>query len=97
MNKHFTVEDIQDLVEDALMESERKDVARAYVRFRYKREIAREQKETFYQAIAEKLEARNVKNQNANVDEHSFGGRMGEATDVMTKQYALIFIKSKTT
>lgn len=35
------VEDIQDWVEDALMASERKDVAKAYIRYRYKREIAR--------------------------------------------------------
>jgi ribonucleoside-triphosphate reductase len=95
MNRHLTVEDIQNLVEDFLMQSERRDVARAYIRFRYKREVAREQKETFYEAIAEKLEARNVKNQNANVDEHSFGGRMGEANDVVTKQYALDHCVSK--
>ena len=87
--KELTVENIQNIVEEKLMDSNRKDVARAYARFRYKREIAREQKGVFYEAIAEKLEARNVKNQNANVDEYSFGGRMGEANDVMTKQYAL--------
>ena len=71
------------------MDSERKDVARAYIRFRYKREVAREHKEDFMKAFSEKLEARNVKNQNANVDEHSFGGRVGEASGLMTKQYAL--------
>ena len=87
--KELAVEDIQNIVEEKLMASNRKDVARAYTRFRYKREIAREQKGVFYEAIAEKLEARNVRNQNANVDEYSFGGRMGEANDVMTKQYAL--------
>ena len=83
--KDFTVEEIQNLIEDYLMRSERRDVARAYIRFRYKREVAREVKDTFFSAISEKLEARNVQNQNANVDEYSFGGRMGEATDVMTK------------
>ena len=30
------VEDIQDLVEEYLMRSERKDVARSYIRFRYR-------------------------------------------------------------
>lgn len=94
MNRCYSVENIQDLVEDFLMGSERKDVAKAYIRFRYRREIAREQKEIFFEAISEKLEAKNVKNQNANVDEHSFGGRMGEATDVMTKQYALDYCVS---
>ena len=83
------VETIQDWVEDYLMRSERRDVARAYIRYRYKKEVAREFKYDFIDAIAEKLEARNIQNQNANVDEMSFGGRMGEANDVLTKKYAL--------
>ena len=73
------------------MHSERPDVARAYIRFRYKREVAREYKQDFMKAYSEKLEAKNVKNQNANVDEYSFGGRMGEANGLMTKEYALDF------
>lgn len=91
----YGVEQIQDDIEDFLMRSERRDVARAYIRFRYKREIAREQKDILFNAISEKLEAKNVQNQNANVDEHSFGGRLGEANDVMTKQYALDYCMSK--
>ncbi len=39
--------------------------------------------------LKEKLLAENVKNQNANVDEKSFGGRVGEATRVITKEIAL--------
>lgn len=89
LNRPFTVEEIQDMVEDYLMRSERKDVAKAYIRYRYKKEVARGIKSDFFDAIKDKLEARNVQNQNANVDEYSFGGRMGEATSVMTKAYAL--------
>lgn len=85
----LTVEKIQDLVEDYLMRSERRDVARAYIRYRYKKEVARATSSTFFDAIGEKLTASNVQNQNANVDEKSFGGRMGEATGVMTRKYAL--------
>ena len=88
------VEIIQNKIEELLMRSERPDVARAYIRFRYKREVAREYKADFMKAFSEKLQAKNVKNQNANVDEHSFGGRMGEANSVMTKQYALDFCVS---
>ena len=91
----ISVEEIQDIVEEKLMASKMKKVAKAYIRYRYKKEVAREQKDTFFNAISEKLEARNVQNQNANVDEHSFGGRMGEATDVMTKQYALEYCVSE--
>ena len=83
------VEWLQDEVEKYLMRSERPDVARAYIRYRYKREVARECRADFFDAIGEKLEARNIVNQNANVDEHSFGGRIGEASSVMMKQYAL--------
>ena len=89
-----TVETIQDMVEDYLMRSERRDVARAYIRFRYKKEVARGVKDDFIKAIEDKLTARNVKNQNANVDERSFGGRMGEAASYMTKDYALKYLVS---
>ena len=92
--KTMSVEAIQDKIEEYLMRSERPDVARAYIRFRYKREVAREHKADFMKAFSEKLEAKNVKNQNANVDEHSFGGRMGEANGLMTKQYALDYCVS---
>lgn len=93
-NEILTVEQIQDLVEDYLMRSERRDVARSYIRYRFKKEVARNTQSTFFDAIGEKLTASNVQNQNANVDEHSFGGRMGEATGVMTKEYALKYLIS---
>ena len=91
----FSVEDIQDLVEDFLMKSERRDVARAYIRYRYKREVAREKRDDFTKAIGEKLSASNVQNQNANMDEESFGGRVGEASSLLTKTYALDHLVSK--
>ena len=94
LSNEATVEEIQDLVEEKLMISERPDVAKSYIRFRYKREVAREHRSDFMSALEEKLNAKNVKNQNANVDEHSFGGRMGEATGLMTKQYALDYCVS---
>ena len=87
--KLLGVEEIQDLVEDYLMRSERRDVARAYIRFRYKKEMSRKAKKEWYTSISDKLMAKNVKNQNANVDEHSFGGRVGEASDLVMRQFAL--------
>jgi ribonucleoside-triphosphate reductase len=90
----LNVEEIQDLVENLLMDSDRKDVAKAYVRYRYKREIARDTKDDFIKAVEEKLTASNVQNQNANVDEHSFGGRVGEAASLLTKTYALDYLVS---
>ena len=94
LDRPITVEEIQNLVEDFLMRSERRDVARVYIRYRYKKEVARNYQNDFISAISEKLNATNVQNQNANVDEHSFGGRIGEASSYMTKKYALDFILS---
>ena len=91
------VEQIQDWVEEYLMRSERPDVARAYIRYRYKKEVARNFQSDFIDSIVEKLEASDVQNQNANVDEHSFGGRTGEASSVMTKRLALEHLVSEKT
>ena len=90
----LSVEDIQNAVEDFLMRSERKDVARAYIRYRYKKEVARNYSNDFINIIKEKLNASDVQNQNANMDEASFGGRTGEASSVVTKQLALDYIVS---
>ena len=89
----LTVEDIQELVEDYLSDYD-KTVAKAYIRYRYKRGVMRSCSDEFIRSISEKLQAKNVQNQNANVDEHSFGGRVGEASDEMMKQYALDFCMS---
>lgn len=89
LDKEISVEEIQDLVEEYLMQSERKDVARAYIRYRYKREVARNWKDDFGKEITRKLMAKEVDNSNANVDEHSFGGRIGEASNVLLEKYAL--------
>ena len=90
-----SVETIQDWIEDYLMRSERRDVARTYIRYRYKKEVARNHSDEFMKAVGEKLQAKKIANQNANVDEASFGGRVGEAAAIMTKQYALDYLVSK--
>ena len=88
------IEEIQDLVEKGLMATKRKDVAKAYVLYREERTKERNRKTKLMQNIAEKLDASNVQNQNANVDEHSFGGRRGEATNELMKDIALNYIMS---
>ena len=89
----LTVEQIQELVEDYLTDYDRL-VAKAYIKYRYKRGVMRACSDEFIRSISEKIQAKNVQNQNANVDEHSFGGRVGEASDEMMKQYALDFCMS---
>ena len=92
-NDLMGVEDIQDLVEDYLTDYDLA-VGKAYIKYRYKHGIMRANSTEFIRAISEKLQASNVQNQNANIDEHSFGGRVGEASDEMMKQYALDFCMS---
>lgn len=84
-----TVEHIQDMVEDYLIEFGCIDAAKAYIRYRYKHQVARDNYTEFMDAITVKLDASDVQGQNANVDERSFGGRIGEATNLMMKKYAL--------
>lgn len=88
-NHDMSVEEIQDMVEELLMRSDYSDVAKAYILYRDKRNRERIKNSSMMKTIKEKLSASNVKNQNANVDEYSFGGRMGEANSAMTRQIAL--------
>ena len=83
------IEEIQDLVEKGLMSTRRKDVARAYITYRNQRTEEREKNTEIFKIVKEKLSASDVQNQNANVDEHSFGGRKGEASNEVNKYIAL--------
>lgn len=90
----LSVEDIQDIVEELLMDTDRKDVARAYIVYRNERSKIRSRNTNLMKNIEEKLMATNVQNQNANLDEHSFGGRMGEARSELMKDYAINYLLS---
>lgn len=85
----MSVEEIQDIVEAQLMASPRKDVAKAYILYRQERTKARNKNSELMQVVREKLFAKNVQNQNANVDENSFGGRRGEVDAELLRRYAL--------
>lgn len=88
------VEDIQDNVQRKLIESGCQDVAISYIRYRYLHEMARKSYNDLMSAVSEKIQATNVQNQNANVDERSFGGRIGEMSDLVMKRYALDYCVS---
>ena len=91
----ITVEEIQDLVENLLIyPGDYPEIARAYIRYRYKRELARNNYKELMDTVGEKLSAANVQNQNANVDEYSFGGRMGEMNSAVARKYALEYLVS---
>lgn len=93
--KQLSIEEIQDYVEHGLSSTKRKDVAKAYILYREERTKERNKKSKLIQKVGAHLRAENVENQNANVDEFSFGGRKGEAANALMKQYALDYCMSK--
>ena len=85
----ISVEDIQDLVEDTLLKSKFNKTAKSYVLYRDMRSRNRDNRSKLLKEIAKKLNGTNIVNQNANVDEASFGGRKGEAANELMKWFAL--------
>ena len=92
-----TIEEIQDLVEKGLMSTKRKDVARAYITYRNERTAVRDRNSSMRKAVKEKMSGKSNQKQYANVDELSFGGRMGEANSEMLRQLALDEYVTETT
>ena len=93
--RDMTVEQIQDMVEGALMKSERPDVARSYILYREERSKERIRRSKLISAVMRRTEASAVENANANVDEKSFSGREKEASADVQKTIALDYILSK--
>ena len=91
----LTIEEIQNYVEQGLMSTKRKDVARAYITYRNERTRMRQERSDFQHRLMKKLKATDVANQNANVDERSFGGRAGEVNSEVLRQQALDFFLSE--
>lgn len=91
----LTIEEIQNYVEQGLMSTKRKDVARAYITYRNERTRVRQERSDFQHRLMKKLKATDVANQNANVDERSFGGRAGEVNSEVLRQQALDFFLSE--
>ena len=77
------------------MSTKRKDVAKAYIKYREQRTKERNWNNKMMRAARKKLAGSHIENQNANVDEHSFGGRRGEFDSIISKQYALDNCMSK--
>jgi ribonucleoside-triphosphate reductase len=94
-DKPLNVEEIQDMVEDSIMSLGKYALARKYIKYRQVHSMSRDKYDDLMKAVADKLLGRKIDNQNANVDEHSFGGRMGEANDVVCRQFALDFLVSE--
>ena len=90
-------ESVLDLVEDMLMKRGLLKAAKAFIRYRERHALARNSNIELYNGVLDKLAAKHVQNQNANIDENSFGGRMGEANILVLKDVALKFKMSDKT
>lgn len=94
ISKDMSVEEIQDRVENKLMASNCKDVAKAYIIYRNDRTKEREKNNKIIKKVWERINATNIENSNANVDENSFSGREKEASADIQKDIALDYIMS---
>lgn len=92
LEEPIDIDILEDVIEKKIMEAAGYEVAKKYITYRYEKERVRNTK-----FLTEKLTASNVQNQNANVDEYSFGGRMGETASYVMKNYALEHLVSKKT
>lgn len=90
LEEPIDIDTLEDVIEKKLMEAQGYEVAKKYITYRYEKERVRNSR-----SLTEKLTASNVQNQNANVDEFSFGGRIGETASFVAKQYALDHLISK--
>ena len=85
----LNIEKIQDLVEEGLMAAGCHKVAKEYITYRAERSKTRRLKNIINQKVITILAGGNIQNNNANVDEHSFGGRKNESASVVQKELAL--------
>jgi len=93
-DKPVSVEEIQNKTEEELVKQKAYFISKNYIKYRFLKEMSRDKYKTLMKGVKEKLLAENIQNQNANVDELSFGGRTGEASDLVAKRYALDYLVS---
>lgn len=83
----ISVVDIQDLVEKKLMSSKRKDAARAYIKYRQKRDVARQSKtRVMFEEIID-TKANDVTRENANMNSDTPAGMMMKFASETTKPF----------
>lgn len=83
------IEEIQDVIQKELIKRNKYEVVESFINYRRKREEIRLENSDLIKEVEEKLSGKNVQNQNANLDEASFGGRVGEMASVVCKTRAL--------
>ena len=94
-DQFISVEKIQDIIEEKLMISNRKDVAKTFIIYRNDRTRARDRNSSIRVKARNKLNSQDDDKQNANVDGKSFGGRVGAVNSEVMKEIALDEYMSK--
>ena len=91
----MTVEEIQDAVENELMKSSRKEVARAYISYRDKRNVARKAKT--HNIFTEIIEAKSndITRENANMNADTPAGMMMKFASESTKPFVDDYLLSE--
>ena len=83
------VDEIHDTIQKELIKRNKFEVVESFINYRRKREEVREQNSDLIKDVQCALFGKNIQNQNANLDEESYGGRVGEAASVVCKDQAL--------
>ena len=90
---YYSVEEIQDTVENILMNLGYNDVAKNYIIYREQKREKRERKSKLYDLTQDKIQdvmnTVGIENDNANVDEASFSGKNNKVASYVLKEYAL--------
>ena len=94
-DQFVSVEKIQDIIEEKLMISNRKDVAKVFIIYRNDRTRVRDRNSSIRVKARNKLNSQDDDKQNANVDGKSFGGRVGAVNSEVMKEIALDEYMSK--
>ena len=85
--EEMSVEEIQDVVENELMNSPRKEVAKEYIRYRNKRNLARKAKSNeIFQTIID-AQVNDITRENANMNADTPAGMMMKFASEATKAY----------
>lgn len=85
--EQISVEEIQDLVEKKLMGSKRKDAAKAYIKYRQKRDVARQSKTRVMFEEIINTKANEVTRENANMNSDTPAGMMMKFASETTKPF----------
>ena len=85
--EEMTVEEIQEVVENHLMNSPRQEVAKEYIRYRNKRNIARKAKSNEIFETIIQAQANDITRENANMNADTPAGMMMKFASEATKSY----------